>query len=119
VSVTCLNLPAGASCSYSATTGIVSISTSSTTPAGTYQITVVFHETLPGAATTLIVLPTLLLPFAIRRKWKGREWFMLLLAGVVLSAVAIGCGGSSQQTGGGSPPTHQVTSSGTVNLTIQ
>jgi hypothetical protein len=48
VSVTCLNLPGGAACTYSATTGAVMITTSSTTPAGIYQITVVFTETLPG-----------------------------------------------------------------------
>jgi hypothetical protein len=38
VSVTCLNLPAGATCSYSGTNGTVTVATSSTTPAGTYQV---------------------------------------------------------------------------------
>jgi hypothetical protein len=54
---TCLNLPTGATCSYSATTNTVSIATSATTPRGTYQITVVFTETLPGAAEASILLP--------------------------------------------------------------
>ena len=46
VSVNCLNLPTGATCSYSSTTNTVTITTSSTTPKGTYQITVVFTETV-------------------------------------------------------------------------
>jgi len=111
--VTCLNLPAGASCSYSATTKAVTITTSSTTPAGTYLITVVFTETLPGAATALVLLPILLLPLTIaRRKWTaGSIGLMACLGFVLMVAVAsIGCGGSSAS--------HQVTSSGTVSLTI-
>ena len=60
--VTCLNLPTGAECSYSSTTNTVTITTSSTTPAGTYQVTVVFAETVSGAATAGILLPFLLLP---------------------------------------------------------
>src|SRR5208283_1781030 len=54
VSVTCLNLPTGASCSYSSTTNAVTIATSSTTPKGTYQIIVVFTETVSGAASGFI-----------------------------------------------------------------
>jgi hypothetical protein len=123
VSVTCLNLPAGATCSYSSATGAVTITTSSTTPAGTYQVTVVFSETMPGAATAFILLPILLLPLAItRKKWTaGHTWLMACLALVLLTAgaVCVGCGGGG---GGSSTPvnqTHQVTSSGAVSLTIQ
>jgi hypothetical protein len=32
-------------------------------PTGTYQVTVVFTETEPGAATAIVLLPILLLPF--------------------------------------------------------
>jgi len=60
--VTCLNLPTGASCRYSSATNTLTITTSSTTPKGTYQITVVFTETVSGAATSWILLPILLLP---------------------------------------------------------
>jgi hypothetical protein len=112
-SVTCLNLPAGATCSYSATTKAVTITTSSTTPAGTYLITVVFSETLPGAATALVLLPILLLPLVIaRRKWTAGSIGLMACLGFVLmvAAATIGCGGSAA--------THQVTSSGTVSLTI-
>ena len=57
VSVSCLNLPAGAACSYSATTNTVSITTSSATSKGSYQITIVFVETLQGVATSYVLFP--------------------------------------------------------------
>jgi hypothetical protein len=126
VTATCLNLPTGASCSYSSTTNAVTITTSSTTPKGTYQVTVVFTQTMPGAASAVILLPILLLPLVfVRWRLAARGvWFAACL-GVILmtgAAFATGCGG-----GGGSSstpvtstnPTHQVTSSGAVSLTIQ
>jgi hypothetical protein len=123
VSVQCLNLPAGATCSYSAASGTVTISTSTTTPAGTYQITVVFNETLPGAASGLIFLPILLLPLvATRKKWATqRIWLTALLAITITAAAAIlGCGGGSSGGSNYTPPqTHTVTSSGTVTLVVQ
>jgi hypothetical protein len=125
VYVTCLNLPTGASCSYSSTTNTVTIATSSTTPKGTYQIIVVFTETVSGAASGFILLPILLLPLGfMRRKLAARGIWLTACLGLVLMATAalsIGCGGGA---GGGSssttpPATHQVTSSGSVSLTIQ
>jgi len=121
-SVTCLNLPAGASCSYSSTTHALTVTTTSATPAGTYQITVVFTETLPGAASAFVFLPILLLPLAIARKKRVARgiWLMTSLGFVLtVAAASVGCGG-----GGGSstppppPQTHQVTSSGVVSLTV-
>src|SRR6202044_969270 len=44
VSVQCLNLPAGSSCSYSSS-GAVSVVTGTSSPTGTYHVTVVFTET--------------------------------------------------------------------------
>ena len=122
VSTTCLNLPSGATCSYSAGTGAVSINTSSTTPAGTYQIIVVFTETLPGAATALVFLPILLLPrLLLRRKRAARGFWLAACLALLLSAVAIasGCGGGGGNTPPPPPQTHQVTSSGVVTLTVQ
>jgi N-acetylneuraminic acid mutarotase len=117
--VTCLNLPPGATCSYSATTNTVTITTSPTTPAGTYLVTVVFGETVSGAASW-ILLPILLLPLVLlRRKLAARGVWVTACLGIVLLAAAAytsGCGGGSS-----SPPppqTHQVTSSGVVTLTI-
>jgi len=124
VSVNCLNAPTGVTCSYAANT--VSIATSSTTPKGTYQIIVVFSETLPGAATSLILLPFLLLPlFFLRRKMAGRGIWITSCLGLILlvgAMTVVACGGGG---GGGSTPvapanpTHQVTSSRAVTLTIQ
>lgn len=118
VTVTCLNLPAGASCTYSSTNNSVTITTTSTTPAGTYQITVVFTETLPGAATGFILLPILLLPLLfLRRKLAARGFLVTACLGMVLVAALafnIGCGGGSTTS-----QTHQATSSGSVSLTVQ
>jgi hypothetical protein len=123
VSVTCLNLPAGATCSYSSTTGAVTIATSSTTPKGTYQITVVFTGTLPGSASAFMVLPLLLLPLLVMRRRLVRRniWFTASLALVILAGVAtaVGCGGSGSTPVSPTNPTHQATSSGGVTLTIQ
>jgi hypothetical protein len=125
VTVTCLNLPAGANCSYSALSGMVSITTSSTTPLGTYQVTVVFTETLAGSASlAFVIAPILLLPlFYLRRKVTALGALNTVCLALILLAGAelvTGCGG-----GGGSiqpvqpNPTHQVTSSGVVSLTVR
>jgi hypothetical protein len=123
VSVACLNLPTGASCSYSSASGTVSIATSASTLAGTYQITVVFTETLPGSATALILMPILLLPLArARRRWKLGGLGLLACLGLALAITTAlnGCGGGGNS--GGSPPpppqTHTATNSGTVTLTV-
>ncbi len=125
-SVTCLNLPSGASCSYSLT-GAVAIATSSTTPLGTYQITVVFTETVPGAATSLVLPPFLLLSLAIARKrCVLRGTFLTVCLGFALMFVLTnsGCGGGSGGGGsggggGGGNQTHQATSTGAVTLIVQ
>jgi trimeric autotransporter adhesin len=120
VSVTCLNLPAGASCSYTASPSTLTITTTSATPAGTFPVTVVFTETLPGAAPALIALPLLLLPFAgiARKRVKpGALWMVCLGIALTLGAIA-GCGGSGGG-GGTTPQTHEVTSSATVTLIVQ
>jgi hypothetical protein len=122
--VTCLNLPAGATCSYSPTANTVSIATTSATPAGTYQITVVCTETVTGAAAAAVLLPILLLPLVfLRKKLAARGmWFTACLGLVLLAGLAFssGCGGgvSMQQTT--TPPqTHSATSAGAVTLTVQ
>jgi hypothetical protein len=121
VSATCLNLPSGATCSYSASTGAITIKTASSTPAGTYQIIVVFTETLPGLASATIFLPILLLSRLFStRKSTAKRFLLTACLAVLVSAVAIesSCGGARN----GPPPllqTHQVTSSGVVILTVQ
>jgi hypothetical protein len=122
-SVTCLNLPTGATCSYSATTNTVTITTSSTTPKGTYQITVVFTETVSGAATSWILLPFFLLPLVfLRRRMAARSYWVTACLGLVLvtaAAYTSGCGGGGTSTTTPPPQSHQVVSSGAVSLTVQ
>jgi hypothetical protein len=122
-SVTCLNLPTGAACSYSATTNKVTITTTSATPKGTYQITVVFTETVSGAATSWILLPILLLPLVfLRRKLMNRGIWVTACLGMVLLAAAAytaGCGGGGSSTTTPPPQTHQVVSSGSISIIIQ
>jgi len=122
--VSCLNLPTGASCSYSA--GTVTITTSSSTPKGTYQIIVVFNETVTESASAWILLPILLLPlyFARKRLTRRGAWITACVGLIVLAATAtiLGCGGGGSSTNNQQPPppqTYQVVSSGTVMLTVQ
>jgi sugar lactone lactonase YvrE len=123
VSVKCLNLPAGAGCSYSAESSSVVITTAASTPPGTYEIALVFAETLPGVATALVLLPMLLAPLRVRRTRRSRHAWIIVSIGLVMaaSAMAGGCGGGqSSQTSSTVPPqTHQVTSSGIVTLIVK
>jgi len=121
ISVTCLNLPAGSTCSYSS--GALTITTTASTPSGTYVITAVFSETLPGAAGAVILLPFLLIPFAGTRK---RRKAGMMLTGLVVLALSVvvasgGCGGGGGGGGGYTPPTpttHTANSSGAVTLVV-
>ena len=124
VSVTCLNLPTGASCSYSSTTNTVTIATSSTTPKGTYQIIVVFTETVSGAASVHSAANSSAASWVHEEETGCAGHLAYGLSG----AGSDGYGGPQyrlrrgQQRWSGSttpPATHQVTSSGAVSLTIQ
>ncbi|MFC5865069.1 FG-GAP-like repeat-containing protein [Acidicapsa dinghuensis] len=120
VSVNCLNLPVGAACSYSTQSSSLVITTAATTPSGTYQITAVFTEMLPGAATGFVLLPIMLAPFALRKRRRAmRVWLIVsigLVAAMVVAAGGCGGGGSTQTS---PPQTHQVTNSGTVTLIVK
>ena len=120
VSASCLNLPAGATCSYSSATGLVTISTTTATPSGTYQVTAVFAETISGASSALVLMPILLLPLAdVRKKARAPRIWLLTCLGIALTAgIVVGCGGSGNVSS--TPPgSHQVTSSGIVSITVQ
>jgi hypothetical protein len=125
VSVQCLNLPAGASCSYSSSSSTLTITTTSSTPSGTYVITTVFDETLPGTAVAVFLLPFLLAPFARKnRRNTTRMRLLTIITVMTVLAVVAGCGGGGAGGGGGggsNPPaaTHQVMSSGTVTLIVK
>jgi hypothetical protein len=118
---TCLNLPVGAICSYSFATGVLTISTSSTTPGGTYQVTVVFNETVASSSSALILVPFLLFPlFFLRKKLTSRgAWPAVWLSLILLAATAfsVGCGGSSSPVT--TTTTRSITSSGVVGMTVQ
>jgi sugar lactone lactonase YvrE len=127
--VVCLNLPAGATCTYS--NGLLTIATSATTPAGVYQITVIFVETVTDTTAAVILLPILLLPLVFLRRrmaargiWATACLGLVLLAGMACSTGCGGSGGGSGNSGGGSgggggTQTHQVTSSIVVTLTVK
>ena len=123
ISVSCLNLPSGTTCSYLPSTSTVTIKTSSSTPSGTYQIVIVFTETLPGAASGFVFLPILLLPLTSARRRKallGRISFLVCLGLVLLALASGGCSGGGSGNGSNPPAqTHTVTSSGAVLLTVQ
>ncbi len=118
---TCLNLPTGALCSYSSLSKLLTISTSSTTPVGTYQVTVVFSETVTSTASAGILLPFLLLPlFFLRRKLTSRGMWSAVCLGLILlatTAFSVGCGGPRSSTT--TTTTQSVTSSAVVGLAVQ
>jgi hypothetical protein len=124
VSASCLNLPSGSTCSYSASNSTLTVTTAGSTPAGSYPITVVFSETLPASSAGFLA-PFLLLPFWRQRKRSGspRAKRVRLALGLIAAlAVLAGCGGGSTApapTQPVTPSTYQVTSSAVVNLTVQ
>ena len=120
VTVSCLNLPSGASCTYSSSPSVLTVSTSDSTPAGTYQITAVFSETLPGASSAAFLTPFLSLALLRFRKKSGKQLARILgfFALIGLALAFSGCGGGG--TGGNAPlPTHQATSSAVITLTVR
>jgi trimeric autotransporter adhesin len=125
VSVMCLNLPAGATCSYLATSGTLSIATTSATPKGSYQITAVFTETAPTTFLTVLWAPLLLLPAAFSVRRKMPLGLLLVMTVALLTLPISGCSGKANSNGGtnsGSGSNSQttlVTSSSTITLQVQ
>ena len=121
VSVQCLNLPAGAACNYSSSSGALTITTTSSTPSGTFAITVVFTETLSGSAAALILMPFLIFPVTRNRGRKRYLWLLAASLAITILGATQGCGNGGGNTGGINPPpaTHRATGSGVVNLTVK
>jgi len=121
VYATCLNLPAGAACSYSSSTNLLTIATASTTPAGTYQVMVVFTETVSSTAASGTLMPILLLPLLIlRRKMNARGIWSAACLLLILMAATVCNTGCSGGTGHSTViQTHQVTTTGVVSLTVR
>jgi hypothetical protein len=123
ITATCFNLPAGASCSLSGTT--VTITTSASTPAGNYQIIVVFtanqqitasvfsrQRIVFAAGLGFLGLPMGLIWMHRSRKKIARP--LLVFSGLVLLVVLAGCGGHPKTT----PTTQQVTSQSSLAITL-
>lgn len=121
-SASCLNLPSGATCSYSSSTKNLTITTAGTTPAGTYQVTVVFTETVPAVGNAYIPFPFFLSPILLFKKKKiARAIRLGLCMTLVVAAITLvsGCGSSSSSSNNPPPvQTRQVTSSGVVMLSV-
>lgn len=120
VAARCANLPAGASCSYS--NGVVTVTASPETPAGSYHALLVFTATQRAAAvarnrgtiawSALAILPLGML-FAARSRRK-RAWLLLLASAFLMLALA-GCGSRSNT----SPAvTQMITSQKSLRITL-
>ena len=106
ITATCVNLPTGATCSYS--NGVVTITAAANTPAGNYPVIVIFTETQQMAARMghapiylatsfgLMGLPLGLLWIGGGRK-KAFRRFLIALIGLLLVLSLAGCGGSAKQ----------------------
>ena len=122
ISAVCYNLPALADCNYAS--GTVTISTSATTPTGTYHVLIVCTTSglvsssdKPGGRTILFGLlgfPIGLLMFYRRRRLRFYGLSLLLSAFFLL--VASGCGGSVSNP---SSPVVGVQASTGVTLIVQ
>ena len=125
VTASCLNLPSGATCSYSASSGVLTIATAASTPAGSYQITAVFGETLPASKSAVTSMAMLALSFVVAGSWIVAQKANKRVLGTAFLSLAlmvclVGCGGGGSD--GGSPPppaTEHVTASGVVALTVR
>jgi hypothetical protein len=118
VSAKCLNLPSGATCSYSSPA--LTITTSATTPKGTYPITVAFTETLPGAAAAFLVFPILLIPLVLlRKRMTARNTWLAVCAVLLLFVATVTTGCGTGKSPSPQPQTHTVTTSAAVTLVVQ
>jgi N-acetylneuraminic acid mutarotase len=131
----CLNLPTGASCVYNnnpntQSSGTLTLATSSTTPPGSYVITVACSETVPAttastaAAAGGFVLPALFLPLGLllkKIKTKLRSGWLTMCIGLLLVSAAflVSCGGVSRNENGTFTATTSATSATTITLAVQ
>jgi hypothetical protein len=122
--VACLNLPAGATCAWSAASSAINITTAANSPKGTFAVTVVFTETQSTVLPSGILLPFALFPLALFRRSGSRRRlriFYVVCLGVILAGFIAACANVNGSRGpsptAGSAGT--LTSSGVVSLTIK
>jgi len=125
VTLTCLNLPAGATCVYNSTSNTVTINISASTPKGTYEITMVFtveqqttaarahSRTLLASWSGFLGLPLGLLWIGGGRRKKVLRGCLIAFLGLWLMLSLAACGGSPSKT-----TTTTTQSSATVMLTV-
>ena len=122
--VTCLNLPTGAACSWSAASSFVNINTTADSPKGNFNVTVVFTETQNAFLPAGIMLPFVVFPLALVRR-TGRKRllrvFYLACLAVILAGFVVACANVSglRSTPPAAGSTGTFTSSGVVSLTIE
>jgi carboxypeptidase family protein len=123
VTAACFNLPAGTTCTLSGAT--VTITTSASTPAGSYQVIVVFTVTqtttasLTGQSKMLLAsgvglmgLPVALLWMRRGQKKRLHRVVLAFLGLALLLGALTGCGGHATTLG------HSVTSQSSVSVTL-
>jgi hypothetical protein len=121
LTATCLNLPAGANCSFDSNSRSVTIATTSATPKQQYEITVVCAATQQITAmvrgSSMIWLGFAVVPFALIgcRRGKSRLFALLLSCTIVLTLAGCGSGGSVPGPGSVSTST-QTSLSFTLNV---
>jgi len=122
-SFTCYNLPTNATCSYSASTQMLTITTGTNTPAGTYQLLIVCNTNSSQTASLNHTLLTLWcgllgLPlgwFGFRRRSRWIRYSLTGVLGIVFMFV-VGCSsGSGAPT---LPPASPAQSSTTITLIV-
>jgi len=115
LTATCANLPTGATCSWNDSTKTLTVQTSASTPAGTYNITVIF-TTATHAALWLTTALATLLPFGFfaAGKLRRRQMITLVVVGLLLTLAIAGCS-SSFNTASVSQPAQ---GSSTATLTV-
>jgi hypothetical protein len=127
ISATCVNLPAGASCSYAG--GIVTITTLASLPRGTYPIIVIFTVTQQTSASMIhrgilvaawagfAGLPLGLLWIGGGRKKDVRR-NLLVLSGLLLILLLASCGGSSSTPATSTPTPTLTTTQSSMPITL-
>lgn len=133
-SFSCTGLPSGASCSFTPTTLTASGNGAALTTTLTLSTTVTTGQLILSSSKIAfagLLLPSLLLPFALRRRNRAhsRKLLLLSLAAIALSLTPFltGCGGSSGSSAPSGPTTifngtvyaNFTSSSGTTQLPIQ
>jgi N-acetylneuraminic acid mutarotase len=131
----CINLPAGANCVYNSnantqSSGTLTITTSSTTPAGNFVVTVGCSETVPVTANAAVnpglMLPAILAPFGflrsrINKKSRTKRALPTICIGLLLMSTAflVNCGGVSTNEAGTLSSMTSATTAATVTLTVR